>query len=408
MPDIHTRFIDEAHGLLPMAVALRRRIHAHPELGNDLPVTRAAALEAIADLDLEVRLSNRTSGIVADLRGAQPGPTILLRADMDALPMPEHTGLEFASTVDGRMHACGHDAHTAMLTAAARLLACHRNELAGTVRFMFQPGEESPGGAGPMIEEGLLDRDGAPDAAFAIHIEPNLKSGDIACRSGALLAGVEEATVKIIGRGGHGAIPYVANDPIPVLCELVQAIQTFVTRRARTFDPVVITVGRIAAGTASNVIPNDGELLATVRSFSSEAAELACSGIRRLAEGIAAAHEMRAEIDFRTGYPATYNEAGFVDLLRAVCGGLFGDGAYHEMPEPSMGSEDFSLVLQRSPGAMAFLGVAPPGVDPAEAAPYHSSRLALDEDAMARGIALHAAVAYAFLGRQAGATTRRR
>jgi len=205
--------------------------------------------------------------------------------------------------------------------------------------------------------------------------------------------------VKIIGRGGHGAIPYDANDPIPVLCELVQAIQTFVTRRARTFDPVVITVGRITAGTASNVIPTEAELLATVRSFSPAAAELARTGIRRLAEGIAAAHEMRAEVEFSAGYPATYNEAGFVDFLRGVVGGLCGDGAYHEMPEPSMGSEDFSLVLQRSPGAMAFLGVAPPDADPAAAAPYHSSRMVLHEDAMAPGIALHAAVAIEYLRR---------
>ena len=397
MLDMQKNFIREAQDLLPKAIELRRRIHKHPELGNELPQTRAAILEALQDLDLEVHLSNSTSGIVAILRGASEGPAIILRGDMDALPMPEDTGLEFASEIEGRMHACGHDAHTAMLATAARLLTAHRERLNGSVRFMFQPGEEAPGGAEPMLNEGLLDIDGRPDAAFALHIFPNLRSGLIATRPGALLAAVDTIGIRIIGKGGHGSMPYDANDPVPVACELVQAFQTFVTRRIKAFDPIVLTVGKIQAGTTSNVIPEHAELLLTLRSFSSETRAFAQAGIQRLATQIAAAHEMQAQVHIYDGYPVTVNDAEFVGFVRETVQDLFGADAYYEMPQPIAGAEDFSYVLQRMPGAMAFLGVAPAGVDPATAAPCHSNRMVLEESALAQGIALHAAVAHRFL-----------
>lgn len=399
--DAKGTFLDQAKGLLPHAVTLRREIHRHPELGNDLPRTRAAVLRALQDLDLDIELSRSTSGIVATLHGRRPGATIVLRGDMDALPMPEDTGLEFASEVPGRMHACGHDSHTAMLATAARLLAAHRDQLAGRVKFMFQPGEEGPGGAEPMLEEGLLDAGGAPDAAFALHIYPNLEAGKIASRAGPLLACADTLIVKIIGRGGHGSMPYLANDPVPVACELVQAIQTFVTRRFDPFDPIVLTVGEISAGTAHNIIPEHAELSATLRTFSQDARGLAHAGVRRLAENIATAHEMRAELTIDPGYPATYNEAGFVTFLETTVTDLLGEGAFVRMPHPVMGAEDFSLVLQRMPGAMALLGVAPEGVDPATAAGCHSNRMLLNEEAMAEGIALLATVACTYLEKRA-------
>lgn len=399
MPD--KNFLHEAKALLPDAVALRRRIHQHPELGNELPHTKSAVLEALKGLDLEIHASHSTSGLVAILKGARPGPSILLRGDMDALPMPEDTGLEFASSIDGRMHACGHDSHTAMLATAARLLTRHRDELAGQVKFMFQPGEEGPGGAEPMIEEGLLDIEGPPDAAFAIHIEPTIPAGRIACRPGALLAAADTISIKVIGRGGHASMPHQANDPIPVACELVQAFQTFITRRVHAFDPAVLTIAKIRAGTENNIIPEHAELTGTLRSFSDEARALAHAGIPRLAENIAAAHEMRAEVTIATGYPVTYNEAGFVEFLRSVTATHLGEDHYLDMPKPMMGAEDFSYVLRHAPGAMAFLGVLAHGVDSASAAPCHSNRMLLNEDAMAQGIALHAAVAFEFLERNA-------
>ena len=392
--------LSEARSLLPTAVRLRREIHMHPELGNDLPRTKASVLAAIADLDLTIHHSTTTSGLVATLQGASDGPTILLRGDMDALPMPENTGLEYASRVAGRMHACGHDAHTAMLATAARLLCAHRDTLPGTVKFMFQPGEEGPGGAQPMLDEGILDIGGKPDAVFALHIYPNLPTGVIACRPGPILACADTASIRIIGKGGHGSMPYDTLDPVPVACELVQAFQTLVTRRMRPFDPVVITVGKLQAGTVSNVIPEFADIEATVRSFSTAARSALHAGIRRLSESIAAAYEMRAEVVINSGYPATYNNAEFADFVRTTAQGLVGGEAYFEMPEPIMGAEDFSLVLQSYPGAFAFLGTAPAGTEPSCAAPCHSNRMMLDENAMANGIAMHAAIATRFLRRE--------
>ncbi len=395
--------IDAARNLLPTAARLRREIHMYPELGNHLPRTKASVLASIDDLDLIIHHSTATSGLVATLQGAEDGPIILLRGDMDALPMSEDSGLEFASRIDGRMHACGHDAHTAMLTTAARLLCERRDTLHGSVKFMFQPGEEDPGGAQPMLDEGILNISGKPDAAFALHVHPNLPSGAVACRAGPILAAADTASIRIIGKGGHGAMPYDTLDPVPVACELVLALQTLVTRRMRPFDPVVITVGRLQAGTTSNVIPESAEIDVTVRSFSATSRSLAHAGIRRLSTSIAAAHEMRAEVVIDGGYPATCNDAGFADFVRAAADELVGEGVYMDLPEPVMGSEDFSLVLQSYPGAFAFLGAAPPGVEAADAPPCHSTRMVLDENAMAVGIAMHAAVATRFLARGSGA-----
>ena len=399
MTNAKQRLLQEANALLPDAVKLRRQIHQYPELGKALPMTKAAVLESLAGLELDIHHSASTSGLVAILKGDRPGRSILLRGDMDALPMPEDTGLEFASRIDNRMHACGHDSHTAMLSSAARLLSKYKAELAGQIKFMFQPGEEGPGGAEPMIEEGLLDIEGPPDAAFALHIEPNIPGGSVASRPGAFLAAADTVWVKIVGRGGHGSMPYEANDPVPVACELVQAFQTFVTRRIKTFDPVVLTVGEIHAGTASSVIPEHAELTATLRSLSKESRDVAQAGIERLAVHIAQAHDMRAEVRFGEGYPATFNDPDFVDFLKDTTCKYFGDGTYMDMPNPYMGAEDFSLVLERTPGAMAFLGVAHESTVPGTAAPFHSNRMIIDENAMVRGIAVHAAVAYEYLKR---------
>jgi len=390
------KLMAEAGELLPNAVALRRKIHANPELGLDLPETAAAVLESLEGIDLEIARSEKSSGFLAMLRGARPGPSILLRADMDALPMPEDTELEFKSRNEGRMHACGHDAHTAMLSLAARLLDRHRDELAGNVVFMFQPGEEGYFGAKVMIDEGLLDR--VPDlaAAFAIHINPQFPPGLVASRPGSIMAAADIFQVKLKGKGGHASMPHDAVDPVPVACEIVQAFQTLVTRRIDAFDPVVLTVTQVEAGTTTNVIPESARLLGTLRSTSEEARERAQQGIRRVATQIAAAHEVEADVVVVNGYPVTVNDAEFTSFARAVTTDLLGEDAYIDMPSPLMGAEDFSVVLQKMPGAMVLLGVRPAE---GAVAPVHSNRMLLNEKGMQAGIALHAAIALRYLSK---------
>ncbi|HUN53125.1 MAG TPA: M20 family metallopeptidase [Candidatus Sulfotelmatobacter sp.] len=397
-----SRFLAEARELLPEAIALRRRIHAKPELGLNLPLTTAAVLEGLAGLDLQIAQGPSTSGVVATLTGTRPGSqtgrTILLRGDMDALPMPEDTGLPFASEFAGRMHACGHDAHTAMLVQAAHLLHRHRHELAGTVKFMFQPGEEGHHGARCMIEDGLLDSDPKPDAAFALHIFPNFAPGTIVGRAGAMMASADKWIIKVKGRGGHASAPHQAVDPVPVACEIVQSLLTMVTRRVDAFDPVVLTCGQIVAGTTNNVIPESVEMIGTLRSTSEKARAVAHEGIHRVATNIAAAHLCEATVNIGRGYPVTLNDAGFVDFVRGVTTDLVGADSFVNLRAPLMGAEDFSYVLQRMPGCLLFLGVRPEGSDGHAHVPScHSNHMVMNEEPMAVGIAMHAAVAYRFL-----------
>src|SRR6516164_2105320 len=397
MCDLH-RFLDEARQLLPAAVALRRRIHQKPELGLDLPLTTAAVLDGLRGLDVGIARGPSTSGLIVTLNGAKPGRTILLRGDMDALPMPEETGLNYASEFPGRMHACGHDSHTAMLVQAVHLLHRHRDELAGTVKFMFQPGEEGHGGARLMIEDGLINADPKPDAAFALHVWPGVKAGAILGRPGPMMASADYWSITVRGRGGHASMPHDAIDPVPVAFEIGLALQTMVTRHIDVFDPVVLTCAKVVAGTTNNVIPETAEMVGTLRATSERARERAHEGIRRVAVNIAAAHLCDAEVTIRRGYPVTVNDAGFVDFAQAVATDLLGAVNYIDRPAPIMGAEDFSYILQRMPGCMMFLGVRPDGHDGhGHVAPCHSNRMILNEDSMAVGIAMHAAIAHRFL-----------
>ena len=386
------KVLDQAKALLPDAVALRRRIHAHPELGLELPETQKAVLEALHGLDLEIQTGTRTSGVVATLKGARPGPTLLLRGDMDALPMPEDTDVEFSSQVEGVMHACGHDAHVSMLAGAAHALHARRDELAGNVVFMFQPGEEGYFGARHMIEEGVLD---GVDAAFALHIEPRLPVGRLATRGGPLLASADRVELTVRGRGGHASMPQDTLDPIPVACEMVQALQMMVTRRINAFDPAVLTIATIRAGTTVNVIPETAELLGTLRTVSERTRNQAKEGIERVVNGIATAHDMQVDLKVIEGYPVTINDAEFASFAADTLDELLGGNAMIEMPTPAMGAEDFSYILQKVPGAMAFLGVRADGAEAPH--PCHSNRMILNEAGMAYGIAAHTGVALRYL-----------
>jgi hippurate hydrolase len=385
-----TTLVEAAAAQMEEAVALRRRIHRQPELGLENPRTQEAVLEALDGLGMDVTTGTATTSVVAVLDGGRPGPTLLLRADMDGLPMHEDTGLDYASTVDDAMHACGHDAHVAMLVGAARVLHDRRDELAGRVAFAFQPGEEGHHGARVMLEEGLLEGDDAPSAAFAIHITPTIPSGWIATRPGPFMASADVLRITVRGRGGHASMPHQALDPIPVACEIVGAIQAMVTRTVDAFDPAVVTIARIEAGTTNNVIPESALLTGTIRTVSEQTRSHVLDGLRRLADGIASAHGAEAEVEVEVGYPVTVNDDGFAAFAEDVARSVAGDDRTVRMPSPVMGAEDFSYWLQRVPGAMAFLGASP---GPGPAAPNHSNRMVLDEDAMASGIALHAAVA---------------
>jgi len=391
---------EEARDLLDGAVLLRRDLHRRPEVGNDLPITRDRILEELEGLNLEVTLHESTSGIAALLTGGKPGPTILLRGDMDALPMPEHTGLDFASEVDDAMHACGHDTHVAMLAASARLLAARRADLPGRVLFMFQPGEEGHHGARYMLDEGLLDvpplADGTPSpvtAAAAIHITSALPSGWVSTRQGPIMASSDTLRIRVKGAGGHASEPYRTLDPVPIACEIVQAIQTMVTRKVDVFDPTVVTVTSIHAGTTSNVIPDFCDILGTIRSVSESTRRRVHDGLCRVAEGVAAAHEVDVDVEVELGYPVTVNDRDFASFAVGVAKDVVGEEHTILLPNPVMGAEDFSYVLDRIPGSMVFLGGTPAGQDPRTAPANHSTKVYFEEQAMVQGVALYSALA---------------
>lgn len=373
-------FLDEAQALLPDLVALRRELHADPETGNDLPRTQERVLAALEGSGVEITLGKSLTSVVGVLRGAHSGPTVLLRGDMDALPVTERTGLDYASQ-NGNMHACGHDLHTAGLVGAARLLSGRQEELRGNVVFMFQPGEEGPGGAKPMLEEGLLEVTGEkPVAAYAIHVQPG-KRGVFNYRPGPAMAGANKLGVTFHGRGGHGSQPHKAADPVPALLEFATALQVMITRRFSVFDPVVATITQLSAGSAFNVIPDSAWLAGSVRTLSDETTATFPVALRELAEGIAAAHGVRAEVDWEVFYPVTLNDAAEAEFTAATITEMFGEQRVVQAQDPIMGSEDFSFVLQEVPGCFFFLQCSPPDVDP-ETAAYNHSPLVMHDDAV--------------------------
>lgn len=395
MKPLPADWIKDAEAALPDMVELRRAIHAEPEIGLDNRLTKAKVCAALKGLPLTFRDGGSTSGLVATLTGAAPGPTVLLRGDTDALPLQEDTGLPFASRFDGVMHACGHDAHTAMLAGAAKILCARRDALAGQVQFMFQPGEEGWHGAKLMLDEGLIDP--LPDAAFALHVMPNGRHGLFMGKPGPLLASADEIYVRVVGAGGHASMPHQAMDPVPVACEIVLAIQTFMTRRIAPMESAVVTVGQITAGTTDNIIPETAHLAGTIRTLSADTRALIHSGLKKLAMGIAMAHGLAAEVEIVPGFPVTVCDGRAVALGRAAARDLFGPDGWEDLDQAIMGAEDFSYLLEKVPGAMFFMGAAQAETDWAGACPCHSNRMILDETTLAKGAAMHAELATRFL-----------
>jgi hippurate hydrolase len=395
---------DEARALDDELAELRHSLHREPEVGLDLPRTQAKVLAALDGLPLEITLGRGLSSVTAVLRGARPGPTVLLRGDMDALPLTERTGLPYTSQIDGAMHACGHDLHTSMLAGAAKLLSAHRDDFAGNVIFMFQPGEEGQAGARIMIEEGVLDAAGErPVAAYGMHVISSLLPiGLFAAKAGPLMAAVDTLEVTVHGRGGHGSQPHSAADPIPVACEMVIALQTLVTRKFDVFDPIVITVGSFHAGTTDNIIPDDAKFLTTIRSFSPPARAKVKDAAVRLVRDLASAHGLSASTEYLDRYPVTVNDAGEMAFAEQAAAEVFGADRYLTLPNPVTGAEDFSYVLEEVPGAYLFLGACPPDRDAATAPYNHSAEAAFDDAVLSQGTALHAELA---LRRLASAST---
>jgi amidohydrolase len=388
-----------AEAALPDVIAVRRRLHRRPEIGLQLPETQAVVADELRALGLDPRLGVSTTSVVAVIDGEQPGPTTLLRADMDALPLTEDTGLDFASEVAGVMHACGHDTHVAMLLGAARLLIERRAELRGRALLMFQPGEEGKHGARFMLEEGLLEEGlhGAGDVAraFAIHISTRYASGVVALRPGAMMASADRIEATVRGRGGHASTPHLALDPVTVTAELILALQSMITRRVDAFDPAVLTITRLAGGTTNNIIPPSVLIEGTFRTVSETQRASVRAWVEQVAAGIAAAHGAEIDLLIEPGYPVTMNDPGITAWIRSLAVAIAGESLVDDLAAPVMGAEDFSYVTQRVPGMMAFLGARSAELDAATAPQNHSNLVVFEEAPMATGVALYAAAALA-------------
>ena len=385
---------------LPQVVAWRHDIHLHPELSNRETRTAALVAAQLKKLGLDVRTGIAHHGVVGVLKGSKPGPRLAIRADMDALPVTEETGLPFASAALGEyrgkstgvMHACGHDAHTAMLLGVATVLAGMKQELPGEVMFVFQPAEEGApageqGGAALMLKEGVF-RDFAPDAVFAMHVISTLNVGTVALRPGPALAGADGFKLVVHGRQTHGAMPWNGVDPIVTAAQIVEQAQTIVSRRLDIGTlPAVLSFGIVEGGTRHNIVPDKVELRGTLRSFDPAMRQQAIDHLRGIAEHVAAANGATAELQIPMGdsYPVTVNDAALTARVRSSLVKAVGHAHVVEAP-PAMPSEDFAYFAKEVPGVYFFVGATPAGQDAAKAAANHSPRFFMDEGAMKVGM----------------------
>ncbi len=392
---------EQARSLRDFLVATRREIHAHPELGHEEKRTSeliVRELEQMGAGEFEVRRGVAGTGVVATLRGALPGSTIALRADMDALPLDEQDDRPYRSCVRGVMHACGHDGHVAMLLGAARVLHKLRHGVRGNVRFLFQPAEETYGGASEMISDGCLTAPPAVDAVFGLHLEPLSDVGELRIRRGPLMASSDAIRIVVQGRGGHASEPHECIDPVPVAAQIITSLQTLVTRRFDARSPVVVTITYVQAGSTFNVIPSEVVLAGTVRAVGSEVRKSLQASIERAVQHTAAALDAEAQVSFVPGSGVVVNDAPFTDLVAEVARNARGVDSVSEMPQPVMTGEDFGEYLERVPGAFAFLGARP---SHQEAFPCHHPRFDIDENALPIGVEILASVALEYLSQRA-------
>jgi amidohydrolase len=387
--------LTQAKAMLPELQALRRQLHQIPEFGLELPKTLELILKQINGLG-EITTSKEISSAVLHIKGDQPGPTVLLRADMDALAVIEDTNLDYAST-NGFMHACGHDLHMAMGVGAAKILASRKSEIKGDVIIFFQPGEEGHHGADVMIDQGDLMVSGSkPIRAYGLHVFSSYPLGMMGSKAGPLMASAGDLFVTVTGSGGHGSMPWLSKDPISVLTEIMSALQTMVTKRFNAFDPVIVNIGWLRAGdtATTNVIPESASFGATVRVFSEENATKLKKYTTELAESIAKAFGLSATVEFTRATKVLVNDASAIQAVEKVTTKLFGTGRYVNLPAPIAGGEDFASIVHEIPGAFVFMGAAPPGVDPSTAATNHSNKAVFDDSVLADGAALLVELAF--------------
>ncbi len=383
--DIKRRVSEETDKIFDELVELRRDFHRHPELAYEEVRTSHIVAEYLEGLGCEVQRHVAKTGVVAHLRGDLADATskvVALRADLDALPMPEETTLTFRSTVPGKMHACGHDAHTAMLLGTAKVLAALRQYLAGTVKFIFQPSEEKiPGGAKPMLDEGIFDVQ-KPSAVFGQHCIPQVPVGKIGFYAGAMMAAADELYITVKGRGGHGSAPHRTNDPITAAVQIVTSLQTIASRNVPPAAPFVISITAIHGGSATNIIPNDVQLMGTLRTMDESVRELAHARLKDIVHFTAKAMGVEAEIEIRKGYPVLINDKAMTAFAFNVAREYLGDERAIEA-EPIMGAEDFAYFLRACPGTFWQLGVgnASRGI----VHNIHSTLFDLDEEALRVG-----------------------
>jgi hippurate hydrolase len=378
----------------------RHELHREPEIGLDLPRTQEKVLQELEGLPYEITLGESTTSVTAVLRGGAPHasaekPAVLLRADMDGLPVQERTGVDFTSRIDGAMHACGHDLHTSMLAGAARLLADRREQLAGDVVLMFQPGEEGFDGASHMISEGVLDAAGRRvDAAYAMHVFSALEPYAQFCtKPGVILSASDGLFVTVLGAGGHGSAPHSAKDPVTAVAEMVTALQVMITRQFNMFDPVVLSVGVLHAGTKRNVIPETARIEATIRTFSDASRERMMTAVPVLLKGIAAAHGLEVDVDYRSEYPLSVTDEDETHTAEKTIQKLFGDSRLTRWATPLSGSEDFSRVMAEVPGTFIGLSAVAPGADHTATPFNHSPYATFDDGVLSDGAALYAELA---------------
>jgi hippurate hydrolase len=386
--------LTQAQAMLPELQALRRKLHAIPEFGLQLPNTLKVILEQIEGLGT-ITTSKQISSAVLHIKGSQPGPTVLLRADMDALAVVEDTGLEYAST-NGYMHACGHDLHMAMGVGAAKILASRKEQLKGDVIVFFQPGEEGHHGADHMLEQGdHMVTGNKPIRAYGLHVFSSYPLGMMGSKAGPLMSSAGDMFVTVTGSGGHGSMPWLSKDPISVLSEIMSALQTMVAKRFNAFDPVIVNIGWVSAGdqATTNVIPESASFGATVRVFSEENAAKLKTFTKELAESIARGFGLTATVEFSVPTKVLVNNPEAIKSVEQVTSRVFAPGRYINLPTPIAGGEDFASIIHEIPGAFVFMGAAPVGVDIATAATNHSNKAVFDDAVLADGAALLAELA---------------
>ncbi|GAB3595530.1 M20 metallopeptidase family protein [Microbacterium tumbae] len=373
-------FDEAARAIQDDLVRVRRELHAAVEVGLDLPQTQRILLRELEGLGLEVSVGAALTSVTAVLRGARPGPVVLLRADMDGLPIAEATGLAFAAT-NGAMHACGHDLHMAGLLGAVWLLAARRDELAGVVVFMFQPGEEGHAGGRAMIDEGVLDAAGErPVAAYAIHVDSATPRGMLVTREGAMMASANALRLTLRGTGGHAAFPQLGTDPVPVAAHLILAVQSFVARRLPATDQAVVSITRLSSDSAAgNVLAAEVRMEANIRTLSKQTLQTVKGELPALLEAIAAAHGCVLDAEFIESYPVTRNDPDETHRVLEILDELVGAERVTRLEAPSMASEDFAYVLEEVPGTLVFVGAAPDSGPN----PLHSERAAFDDGVLA-------------------------